>query len=66
MLQVGDKIHIIYMYSEPQYTGKEGVITKIGTDPWGDTYYMGTWGGCNVYPHLDIIELVEGEKNEKV
>ena len=28
-MQIGDKIRIIYMEGEPQYSGKEGVIKSI-------------------------------------
>lgn len=49
-LQVGDKIRIEFMEGEPQYTGREGVVTAISKDPWGDTAIYGTWGGCSLYP----------------
>ena len=59
MYKVGDKIRIIYMDGEPQYTGKEGVITKIAKDPWGDTAIYGTWGGCSLYPSAgDKFEVI--------
>ena len=58
MAKVGDKIRIIYMYKEPQYAGKEGVIKKIGVDPWGDEFWHGTWGGCSVYPKVDSVEII--------
>ena len=56
MCKVGDKIKIVYMEGEPQYTGKEGVISYIGKDCEGDTYYSGSWGGLNVYPGVDKFE----------
>ena len=61
MCEVGTKIRIINMQGEPQYAGKEGVISHIGIDPWGDTYYSGTWGGCSVYPGTDTIEVIQDE-----
>ena len=57
-MKVGDKIRIIDMDGEPQQSGKKGVITEIGTDPWGDIYYRGTWSGCSVYPGIDRIEVI--------
>ena len=50
MLKVGDYIRIDYMDGEPQYTGREGKVTQISKDPWGDTAIYGTWGGCSLYP----------------
>ena len=58
MATVGDKIRIIEMMDEPQYTGKEGVITKIDVDPWGDEFWEGTWGGLTVYPKVDKISYI--------
>jgi len=58
MLKVGDKIRIIYMEGEPQYSGKEGVVERINTDPWGDTQVHGTWGGCCLYLGKDQYEII--------
>ena len=58
MYEVGMKIRIINMDGEPQYAGKEGTITKIAKDPWGDTVLYGTWGGLSVYPCKDNIEVI--------
>lgn len=44
MAKVGDKVRIEYMEGEPQYAGKEGVVTSINEDPWGDAQIHGTWG----------------------
>ena len=38
-VQVGDKIHIIEMIGEPEYTNTEGVVKYI----WG-SMIVGTWG----------------------
>jgi hypothetical protein len=59
MLEVGDKIKIVYMEGEPHYSGREGTITSIKPDPWGDTAIRGTWGGLTVYPHKDSVEILE-------
>ena len=56
--KVGDRIRIIFMEGEPQYTGKEGVVTEIGKDPWGDEFLRGSWGGCSVYPKVDRFEIL--------
>lgn len=63
-MQVGDRIKIINMDGEPQYAGKEGVITEIKKDPWGDTQIHGTWGGCCVYLGKDSVELLERGNND--
>lgn len=61
MAKVGDRIKIIYMAGEPQYTGKEGIIRTI--DSMGQLH--GTWGGCAVIPAEDRIEIIsEGDTDE--
>lgn len=57
MVKVGDKIRIIYMAGEPQYTGKVGVVRHI--DDMGQIH--GTWGGCAVLPSEDEIEIINDE-----
>ena len=59
MLKIGDKVRIIEMEGEPQYSGKEGVVTFISRDPWGDTQVHGTWGGCCIYEGKDTYEVIE-------
>ena len=54
MAKVGDWIRIIYMDGEPQYAGKEGVISHI--DSMGQLH--GTWGGCALIPDADKYEIV--------
>lgn len=61
---IGDKIKILSMDGEPQYEGKEGIITWISRDPWGDTALYGTWGGCSIYPHIDRIIVIERGERE--
>lgn len=54
-VQVGDKIKIIDMNGEPQYTGKEGIVDRI--DDAGQIH--GSWGGCALIPECDIFEIIE-------
>lgn len=56
-MKVGDKVRIIYMDGEPQYTDKEGVITRI--DDAGQIH--GNWGGCALIPGVDLFEIIEEE-----
>ena len=55
MVKVGDKIRIIYMKDEPQYTGKVGIVQII--DGIGQIH--GTWGSCALIPGTDEYEIVE-------
>ena len=55
MVKVGDKIKIIYMVGEPQYSGKEGVVEHI--DDIGQIH--GSWGGCALILGIDKFEIVE-------
>lgn len=55
MAKVGDKIEIIYMKGEPQYTGKVGEITSI--DDIGQLH--GTWGGCALIPEEDLYKIIK-------
>lgn len=57
MANIGDKIRIIYMVDEPQYRGREGVITSI--DDMGQLH--GTWGGLAVIPGEDDYTVIEEE-----
>lgn len=52
--KVGDRIRIIRMAGEPQYSGREGLITNI--DDIGQLH--GTWGGCAVILDEDDIEIL--------
>ena len=58
MIEVGDKIIINYMEGEPNYWGREGIVTSI--DSMG--YLHGTWGGLAVLPNEDDYTLIK--KNE--
>ena len=55
MIKVGDKIRIIYMAGEPQYTGKEGTVTHIDDA----RQIHGDWGGCAILPSEDEIEVIK-------
>ena len=53
-IQVGDKIKIIKMNGEPQYTGKEGIVDRI--DSAGQIH--GSWGGCALIPECDTFKVI--------
>lgn len=52
--KVGDRIRIVEMVGEPQYSGKVGTIDLI--DDIGQLH--GTWGGLAVQADQDKIERV--------
>ena len=55
MAKVGDRIKIIQMKGEPQYSGKIGTIEHI--DDKGQLH--GSWGGLAVQPENDLIEILK-------
>ena len=55
MVKVGDKIYIINMKDEPQYSGKQGIVTHINDA--GQIH--GTWGGCALIPNLDSFLVLD-------
>lgn len=55
MLKIGDKIRIVIMQGEPQYTGKEGTVEYIDDAK----QIHGSWGGCVLIPGEDVWELIE-------
>lgn len=57
-LKIGDKIRIIKMEGEPQYSGKVGVVEYI--DDIGQIH--GTWGGLAIQLEHDFIEIIEQQK----
>lgn len=57
-VQIGDKIEIIEMNGEPQYTGKEGIVSRI--DDMGQIH--GSWGGCALIPECDIFKVIHDEQ----
>ena len=58
MIEVGDKIIINYMEGEPNYWGREGIVTRI--DSMGHLH--GTWGGLAVIPNEDDYTLIKKMK----
>ena len=54
-VHIGDKIKIIHMEGEPQYTNREGVVTHI--DDAGQIH--GTWGGCAIVSEVDEFIILE-------
>ena len=54
-IKIGSKIKIICMAGEPQYTGREGIVTHI--DDAGQIH--GTWGGCAIVPEVDSYIIIE-------
>ena len=57
-IQTGDYIRIIHMDGEPQYAGREGVVTHV--DAIGQIH--GTWGGCAIIPDKDSYEVIGKSK----
>lgn len=57
MAKVGQKIRIIEMDGEPQYSGREGVIRHI--DGMGQLH--GDWGGCAVIPGTDSFTVIDDD-----
>ena len=55
MIKVGDKIKIILMNGEPQYSGKTGILDHI--DDIGQIH--GSWGVCAIIPYVDKYEVIE-------
>ena len=60
MAKVGDKVKILCMQHELQYTGKEGIITHI--DDAGQIH--GTWGGCALIVGIDIFVILEDKDDD--
>ena len=55
MIKVGDKIRIILMNREPQYSGKTGIVEHI--DDIGQIHV--SWGGCTLIPGVDEYKVVK-------
>lgn len=58
-IKLGDKIRIIEMKGEPEYTGKLGEVTVI--DGIGQLH--GTWGGLAIIPEEDTFEIIKENEN---
>ena len=56
----GDKIRVICMSGEPNYTGKIGIVEHI--DDAGQLH--GTWGGCAIIPTEDDFEILQNEEEK--
>ncbi len=54
--KVGDKIKIIKMLGEPNYTGRVGIVEYI--DSIGQLH--GTWGGLAIQEDDDRYIVIEG------
>ena len=53
-VKIGDKIRILHMDGEPEYSGKEGIVTLID-----DAHQIhGSWGGCALIPGIDFYEVI--------
>lgn len=59
MVEVGDKIRILYMEGEPEYEGAEGIVELI--DDMGQIH--GTWGGCAIVPEVDLFTIIEKKED---
>lgn len=60
--KVGDRIRIVRMDGEPEYSGREGVIEHVSPayEPAGILEQLhGTWGGLAVQPSRDTIEMIQ-------
>ena len=55
MIEVGDKIIINYMKDEPDYWGREGIVTSIDSM----RHLHGTWGALAVIPEDDYTIIKE-------
>ena len=53
-VKICDKIRIIYMDGEPDYTDKVGEVYSI--DDAGQIH--GSWGGCALIPGVDEFEVI--------
>ena len=60
-VKIGDKIRIVEMKDEPQYSGREGVVKHI--DDAGQIH--GTWGGCALIPGLDKYIVIKEASDEE-
>lgn len=49
MVKVGDKIRIVCMNGEPEYSGRVGIVEHIDDI----RQIHGSWGGCALIPSVD-------------
>lgn len=57
-IKVGDKIRIIKMEGEPEYTNRIGIVEHIDCAK----QIHGTWGGCALIPEEDKFELIQWKR----
>ena len=55
MVKIGDKIRIIRMLGEKNYSGKTGIVLFIDCA----SQIHGTWGSCAIIPGVDLFEVVK-------
>lgn len=63
--KVGDRIRIVRMEGEPEYSGREGVIEHVSPayEPAVILEQLhGTWGGLAVQQERDTIEIIQQGK----
>lgn len=53
--KIGMKIKILYMFGEPSYTNRIGIIQSI--DAIGRLH--GTWGSLAIIPNKDKIKIIK-------
>ena len=53
--RIGDLIRIDFMSGEPQYRGREGVVTHIDAA----NQIHGTWGSCAIIPEEDDFTVLK-------
>lgn len=58
MVKVGNKIRIIHMNGEPQYSGKTGIVEVIDDI----RQIHGSWGGCALIHGVDDYEVIGGDE----
>lgn len=56
-IKVGDKIQIILMKGEPNYTGKIGIVEHIDDA----NQIHGSWGGCAIIKEVDDFKILENK-----
>ena len=60
--KVGDRIRIVRMDGEPEYSVRADVIEHVSPayEPAGILEQLhGTWGGLSVQPERDTIEMIQ-------
>ena len=55
MVKIGDKIRIVKMYGEPQYSDVEGFVLFIDDA----NQIHGSWGSCAIIPETDEFIIIK-------